>query len=114
MPLTRTRTAGCQPGAASERLRELLRLHFHPEQGSAYWLRRQEQLGWNVCDRVRSLEDLGLLGPTPVDELRRCPLADFVPRALHRQWPRFVTGETAGTSGGPCATAYREDEFQAA
>lgn len=114
MPLTRTPNADRQPGATSDRLRELLRLHFHPEQGSAYWLRRQERFGWDVRDRVRSLEDLGLIGPTPVDDLRRYPLADFVPRALHRQWPRFVTGETAGTSGGPCATAYRDDEFQAA
>jgi hypothetical protein len=97
-----------------ERLREVVALHFHPEWGSAYWLRRQEELGWDVRDRVRTLEDLWLLGPTPSVELRRWPLRDFVPRGLHRQWRRFVTGETAGTSGGPCATAYRDDEFQAA
>jgi hypothetical protein len=28
--------------------------------------------------------------------------------------PRFVVGETAGTSGRPSATAYRDDEFQTA
>jgi hypothetical protein len=67
-----------------------------------------------VTDRVRSADDLGLLGPTPPDDLRRFPVRDFVPRALHGQWPRFLTGETAGTGGGPCATAYRDDEFQAA
>jgi thienamycin biosynthesis protein ThnN len=38
----------------------------------------------------------------------------FIPRALHGQRPRFVIGETAGTSGLPCCTAYRDDEFQAA
>jgi hypothetical protein len=99
---------------AEARLRDLLALHFHPELGSAYWLARQERLGWDVRDRVRSREDLWRLGPTPADDLRRHPLRDFVPRALHGQWPRFVVGETAGTSGGPCATAYRDDEFQAA
>ncbi len=99
---------------ADSRLRDLLRLHFHPELGSAYWVERQERLGWNVRDRVRTLDDLWLLGPTPVADLRRHPLRDFVPKALHRDGPRFIIGETAGTSGAPCATAYRDDEFQAA
>lgn len=58
------------------------------------------------------MEDLWRLGPMPSAELRRVPLRDFIPRALHGQWPRFVIGETAGTSGEPCATAYRDDEFQ--
>src|SRR5579871_3645254 len=48
---------------AEEQLRELLYLHFHPQHGSEYWLRRQDILGWDVCDRVRTQEDLWLLGP---------------------------------------------------
>ena len=99
---------------AGARLRDLLALHFHPDLGSAYWLARQERLGWDVRDRVRTADDLWQLGPTPLEDLRRQPLRDFLPRALHGQLPRFVIGETAGTSGGPCATAYRDDEFQAA
>jgi hypothetical protein len=101
-------------GSRDARLRELLALHFHPEHGSEYWLRRQEHLGWDVCERVRTREDLWLLGPTPLADLRRFPLRSFIPRALHRQAPRFVIGETAGTSGAPQLTAYRDDEFQAA
>jgi phenylacetate-coenzyme A ligase PaaK-like adenylate-forming protein len=97
-----------------ERLRELLALHFHPEHGSPYWLRRQAELGCDVRDRVRTADDLWLLGPTPPHNLRRFPVLDFVPRALHAQRQRFVIGETAGTSGRPCATAYRDDEFRAA
>lgn len=97
-----------------ERLRELVALHFHPEHGSEYWLRRQERLGWDVCEHVCTLDDLWLLGPTPLADLRRFPLRSFIPRALHRQAPRFVIGETAGTSGAPQMTAYRDDEFQAA
>jgi hypothetical protein len=95
-------------------LGDLLALHFHPELGSRYWLRRQEQLGWSVCDRVRTLADLWLLGPTPLSDLRQLPLRDFIPRCFHRQLHQFVIGETAGTSGAPCATAYRQDEFEAA
>jgi hypothetical protein len=101
--------------AVSEtRLRTVLDLHFHPAHGSQYWLRRQEELGWNVCDRVRSLDDLDQLGPTPLDDLRRFPIRDFIPQAFHRRLDRFLVGETAGTSGAPRPTAYREDEFQAA
>ncbi len=96
----------------NERLRELLALHFHPEHGSAYWLQRQERLGWKVCDRVRTFDDLWLLGPTSLSDLRQFPLRAFIPRAFHRHWPRFTIGETAGTSGVPLTTAYREDEFQ--
>ena len=98
----------------ADRLRELLALHFHPRQGSAYWLERQERLGWSVCDRVRTIDDLWLLGSTSVDDLRRLPMRDWIPRGLHGQMSRFLVGETAGTSGEPAATAYRDDEFQAA
>lgn len=100
--------------ARDERLRSLLDLHFHPEHGSSYWLGRQEQLGWDVRDRVRAEQDLEMLGPTPLDDLRRFPLRAFIPRAFHRCLHRFVIGETAGTSGTPQATAYRDDEFQEA
>jgi hypothetical protein len=96
----------------NERLRELLALHFHPRHGSAYWLQRQDRLGWEVRDRVRTLDDLWLLGPTPQSDLRHFSLRAFIPRAYHRHWPRFVIGETAGTSGAPLTTAYRDDEFQ--
>jgi hypothetical protein len=108
------RRAGSAGEDAGDRLRELLALHFHPTQGSAYWLRRQEALGWDVCDRIRTVDDLWLLGPTPLEDLRRYPVRDFIPRALHAQLHRFVLGETAGTSGLPRAAAYRDDEFQAA
>src|SRR6516162_11700107 len=96
------------------RLRDLLDLHFHPEHGSRYWLLREEELGWDVCDRVRTMDDLRLLGPTPTSDLRAFAVRDFIPRGLHDQLPRFIIGETAGTTGRPCATAYRDDEFQAA
>jgi hypothetical protein len=97
-----------------DRLHELLALHFHPRHGSRYWLRRQEALGWDVRDRVRTEDDLPLLGPTPPDDLARFPLRDFIPCGLHGQLDRFVVGDTAGTTGRPGRTAYRDDEFQAA
>jgi hypothetical protein len=111
-----TTCARCTPRdtGRDERLRDLLALHFHPRHGSRYWLRRQEQLGGAVCERVRCENDLWLLGPTPAEDLGRFPLRDFIPQAFHDELHRFVVGETAGTSGRPRATAYRADEFQAA
>jgi hypothetical protein len=99
---------------AEERLRELLELHFHPRHGSEYWLRRQETLGWDVCDRVRTFEDLWLIGPTKLGDLRRFPVRAFLPRTFNAQASRFIVGETAGTTGSPLRTIYRDDEFQAA
>jgi phenylacetate-coenzyme A ligase PaaK-like adenylate-forming protein len=99
---------------STDRLRAILDLHFHPRHGSAYWLRRQAALGWDVHDRVRSIADLWQLGPMPLDHLRTTTVRDFIPKALHGRLDRFVTAETAGTSGRPCATAYRDDEFAAA
>jgi hypothetical protein len=96
------------------RLRRLLDLHLHPRHGSRYWLARQERLGFKVRDRVRCVQDLWLLGRTPPEDLRKHPIRDFVPQALHHQLGRFVVGETAGTSGPPQTTAYRDDEFQEA
>ncbi len=114
MMRTLRRRARGTAARADDRLRELIGLHFHPRHGSRYWLARQERLGLDVRDRVRRREDLWLLGPTPLDDLRRQPLRDFVPRALHGELSRFVVGETAGTGGAPRATTYRDDEFQEA
>jgi hypothetical protein len=99
---------------ADERLQTVLDLHFHPLHGSRYWLRRQTDLGWDVRDRVRTADDLWLLGPMPLEHLRRFPVRDFVPQTFHRRLHQFVVGETAGTSGEPRAAAYRADEFRAA
>src|SRR5262249_38103663 len=97
-----------------ERLGAVVYLDLHPLYGSRYWLARQERLGIDVRDRVRSLEDLWLLGRTPLEDLRRHSVRDLVPQAFHGQLSRFVVGETAGTSGPPQVTAYRHDEFQEA
>jgi hypothetical protein len=98
--------------ACDEQLRQVFALQFHPTLGSRYWLARQERLGWAVCDRVRRMEDLWQLGPMPLDDLRDFPVRDFIPQAFHGCLDRFILGETAGTSGEPRATAYRDDEFQ--
>src|SRR5260370_39688928 len=90
----------CHRTTPDERVRATLALHFHPEHGSHYWLRRQEALGWDVRDRVRPADDLWLLGATPTSDPRRFPLRDFIPAGLHGPLPDFVLGATAGARGG--------------
>ena len=114
MKLAHVRRRGAASGDRDARLRDLVALHFHPQFGSDYWLERQARLGCDVRDRIRTEDDLWLLGPTPLDDLRRFPVRAFVPRSFHRRLDLFVIGETAGTSGEPRATVYREDEFQEA
>lgn len=115
MPLIRNGTSQqASTPSRDDRLRDLLALHFHPRYGSEYWLWRQERLDWGVRDRVRSMSDLSLLGAMPMDDLRRFSVRAFIPRAFHNDLNRFITGETAGTSGQPCATSYRDDEFESA
>lgn len=115
--MTRTRTLPADAGetvAGDDRVQAVIDLHFHPRHGSRYWLGRQAALGWDVRAGVRSAADLWRLGPTPADDLRRFPVRDFIPAAFHRRLDLFVTGETAGTSGAPCATAYSRADFAAA
>jgi hypothetical protein len=115
MKLARERQPVRRPaGDRDARLRDLLALHFHPRHGSAYWLQRQERLGRDVRDRVRTEADLWRLGPTPLEHLRWFPVRAFIPRTFHGQMHRFINGETAGTACEPGATAYRDDEFEAA
>jgi phenylacetate-coenzyme A ligase PaaK-like adenylate-forming protein len=100
--------------STDDRVRAIIDLHFHPDFGSQYWLARQAELGLNARERIRTVEDLSALEATPLDDLRKFPVRDFIPQTFRKQLHRFILGETAGTSGLPRATAYRDDEFQAA
>jgi hypothetical protein len=60
------------------------------------------------------MDDVWLLGPTPSEDLHRYSYRAFIPQSLHHQRARLILGETIGANGEPYATAYRDDEFQAA
>ena len=97
----------------SELLVKILNLHLHPESGSPYWLDREQELGFSICKRVQSLDDLHELGPFDLQALVNRPVTDFIPKSLLGR-TTLITGETGGATGVPKTTAYFEDEFDAA
>ena len=97
----------------SRQLAKILDLHLDPEYGSHYWLRKQDELGFSIRQRVQSIGDLYELGPFDLDTLAQNPVENFIPRSLIGS-RTLITGETGGATGNPKTTAYFVDEFNAA
>jgi hypothetical protein len=95
-------------------LRRVVAVHFDPDGGSPYWLRRQRELGLDARREVRAMEDLDLLGPMDESALAGRPVEDFIPRSLLDRRGECIVGETAGTLGRPKFAVPRRDEFEAA
>jgi thienamycin biosynthesis protein ThnN len=95
------------------RLMHVVRIHFDKDNGTPYWLDRQKELGVDIPDSIRSVEDLSILGPMDEDALAKRPIEDFIPR-IFGQRRDYVLAETAGTLGRPKLAIHREDEFRSA
>lgn len=96
------------------RLRRIVAVHFHPEQGTPFWIDRANSLGIDPLRDIKSVEDLALFGDMVPSDLCTRPMADYVPRALYSTPPHLIVGQTGGTTGGGTWTVYGEDEFQEA
>ncbi len=94
-----------------EWLPTIIAIHFDPVNGSRYWLNKENELGIKAIDEIRTLADLKILGPMSESDLRKYPIEYFIPKAFLNRKCDFILGETAGTTGRPKVTAYREDEF---
>ncbi len=97
-----------------DRLRRILTLHFHPEQGTPYWIDRAKSLGVDPARDINTVEDLALLGDMTPGDLHGRPLLDHVPRMFHAMLEQFIVGQTGGTTGTGTWTLYRDDEFREA
>lgn len=106
-----------EPYCSSEcdsRLRATIEQHLDPKHGSPYWWRRQERLGIDVADRIRSVRDLPLLGPTYPSNLSNHSVWDFLPRRLWHGRRGCVVGESGGTTGRPTSAIFLTADFHAA
>ena len=91
----------------------MVALHFHPREGSPYWLRRRQEGGLPDPDSITEVADLAAFGPFNLDDLTRYPVEDFLPRAV-RAGASLVLAETGGTRGIPGTVAYTRETFEAA
>ena len=97
-----------------EKLISTLDLHLHREHGSVYWLQREEQLGIDVRDTIRSMHDLPKLGVTDLSDFSQRSVWDFLPRSFWKNRRECIVGESGGTTGRPTAALYTQADFQAA
>ena len=97
----------------SHRLAHVVRIHFDKDNGTPYWLDKQKELGVNMSQSIRRIEDLSILGPMDEEAFATRPIEDFIPR-LFQQERDYVLAETAGTLGRPKFAIHRADEFQLA
>lgn len=98
----------------SERVERALALHFDPEGGSPYWLRRQLELGIDARREIASIQDLSVLGPMDEHALSNLPFEEFVPRSVLRRRCDLIVAETAGTLGQPKFAVHHRWEFHTA
>src|SRR5260370_35072316 len=83
-----------------EFLRAAMELHFNPETGSTYWLKRAKLLTFDPRKDIKRIEDLALF-PNIVDELRDVRAEDLNPRG-YGSHPNVVgIPESGGTTGIP-------------
>ncbi len=100
--------------AVEKRLREVLAIHFDPERGAPFWLRRARALGFDPRTDVSCVADLARLGVLDPKDIAACRLEDFLPRPMLDRKSELIVAQTGGTLGRPAWTAYCEEEFQKA
>lgn len=98
----------------NDHLRRVIQIHFDPDSGSRFWLERQQKLGINAIEQIRTINDLGLLGPMAVEELQNRPMEDFIPASHQRHTCELIIAETGGTLGRPKFAIHWRREFQRA
>jgi hypothetical protein len=94
-------------GRLDAHVREIVAWHFDPATGCDFWLERAEGLGFDPREKIKTYEDLALLGDFHDEWLRGGPVRRWVPRAF-RDRPVYVF-ETGGSTGVPKSRINVED-----
>jgi hypothetical protein len=95
-------------------LRHVVSVHFDPDSGSPYWLKKQNTLGIDARKEIHTADDLRILGPMAEEDLASVSVEEFIPKRFLANRSAIFTAESAGTTGVIKTTAYRIDEFRAA
>ena len=83
--------------ALDAHVRTIVNWHFSPETGCPFWLSYAQQLDFDPCEKIRSYDDLALLGHFEDEWLRGGPVRQWVPKAYADE-PIYVF-ETGGSTG---------------
>ena len=97
-----------------QRLARVLAEHFDPRWGSAWWLERAADLGFDPRREIRTLADLERLPAVPASALATRPVEHFVPRRHHAGRAEWILSETGGTTGRPARSVFLPEEFEEA
>lgn len=89
-------------------LRAAIAWHFGEDTGSPFWLRTAEMLPFNPLTDIKAFRDLRLF-PNLVNELRRVPVEDLIPRGYGSPPPLPQIFESGGTTGAPKRTVQMPD-----
>jgi phenylacetate-coenzyme A ligase PaaK-like adenylate-forming protein len=92
-------------------LRAAMSWHFGKDTGSAFWLQTARTLDFNPLTDVKNFADLRLF-PNLVNELRRVPVEDLIPRGYASEGSRPpvpLIFESGGTTGAPKRTVQMPD-----
>jgi phenylacetate-coenzyme A ligase PaaK-like adenylate-forming protein len=89
--------------------REIVQWHFHPENGTPFWLEKARTFKFHPLKDVQRFEDLKQFGLFEDDWMRGGPVRRFIPKALQNK-PLYVF-ETGGTTGIPKSRVVVEDHW---
>ncbi|MFN4258332.1 MAG: hypothetical protein ACK4RK_03490 [Gemmataceae bacterium] len=92
-----------------EHVRQTVAWHFHPDNGTPFWLEKAKELKLDPIKEVKCFDDLKKFGLFEDDWLRGGPVRRFLPKALHNK-PIYVF-ETGGTTGIPKSRVVSEDHW---
>src|SRR5215471_13753520 len=99
-PAASDKAAALSGGTLDSHVREIIRWHFSPETGCAFWLDWAKKAGWNPVKEVSSFADLTARFPHLQDEwLRDLQPEGWVPKKY--QGRPYSIFETGGTTGMP-------------
>ena len=84
---------------------EMLKIHFHPKDGTPYWLEWQKKNDIDVLKEIKCAEDLLNIFTEPIDEdiFRLRPVEDFYPKRINGEPVKkrdLLIFESGGATGG--------------
>ncbi|MFQ5818865.1 MAG: hypothetical protein ACE5I5_02660 [Candidatus Heimdallarchaeota archaeon] len=96
----------------NEWMRKILEIHFNPQEGTPYWLKKEKELGIDAKKDIETIEDLHVLGLMDEEDLRNLPAEELMPKHFAKTDVMMVA-ETGGATGAPKRAVWGRSSWQA-